>query len=110
MPQYACRVCGAPSDQRRCPQHRRQGDTSWSGNRDRQAQARFRAAVLARDEYRCTFQYDGAERCAETKDLRAAHWPRPLSDFVDGDPEAYNPQQGRTLCPTHDRLLDAKAR
>lgn len=109
MAQYACRVCGTPSDQRRCSQHRRAGNTSWAGNRDRKKQARFREEVLYRDGYRCTYEDEG-DRCPETEGLVAAHWPRPLADFTQGDPEAYNPRNGRTLCQEHDRLLDPRPR
>lgn len=108
---YACQVCGAITEAKRCPEHQPTKRTgSWSPNRDRSAQARFRREVLARDGHRCTFLEDGRKRCDATTGLRAAHYPIPLRDFAPDDPAAYDPNAGVTLCAKHDRQLDPKAR
>lgn len=108
MPLHSCLVCGRPSRQKHCPKHRRTGNTSWSGTRDRVAQARFRAAVLERDGNRCTYIEAGV-RCAETRDLRACHI-KPLREFGVNDPRAYDPSNGATLCARHDKATDSYAR
>lgn len=110
MPLKACTVCGAASDERRCPSHRRPSNASWSEGRDRSAQARFRREVLERDGHQCTYvdPATGA-RCRATTDLRACHL-RPLRDFMPGDPSAYHRSNGTTRCGTHDRLTDRYAR
>lgn len=110
MPRYGCRKCGRVSDQTHCPKHRKKPDgrSSWSKERDRGLQARFRREVLARDGHQCTYVEDGI-RCVATFDLRACH-VRPLRDFAPGDKAAYDPANGRTLCGPHDRLTDPYAR
>jgi hypothetical protein len=66
--------------------------------------------VLERDGYRCTWVDDGTgERCTETEELVAAH-VKPLRDFDDGDPAAYDPANGSTRCATHDVATDRYAR
>ena len=77
----------------RCPA----GNTSWSGNRDREAQRRFRATVLERDGHRCT-------ACGATERLRACHVV-PLA--AAGSYETVN---GITRCETCDRATDPHAR
>ena len=110
-PSYACTVCGAVSDQKQCPEHRRRGDTSWGGTRDRTKQAAFRRAVLARDGSQCVAVNEATgERCPVTDGLRAAHYPTPLREFALDDPAAYDPSNGITLCAEHDKLIDPYAR
>lgn len=106
---HACTICGKPSSQARCPAHRRDPKASWSPNRDRGKQRRFRAAVLERDGHRCTFRNEYGERCPVRVGLRAAHI-KPLREFALGDPEMYSPANGRCLCKFHDRLTDPHAR
>lgn len=56
---HACAECGRITANRRCPAHQRtplaQGGTTATGwgKRDRSAQARFRAMLIARDGLRC---------------------------------------------------------
>lgn len=102
MPRYACLICGTTSDQRRCPRHRpampaRPNRGSWSPYRDRAAQARFRAAVLARDGHAC-------RHCGATTDLRAAH----LVPLINGG--TYDPANGITRCGACDVRRDPHAR
>lgn len=109
--QYACTVCGTPSNERRCPRHRRAPNAPWSHNRNRAAQARFRRDVLRNAGSRCQYvNPDTHERCEEIDDLRAAHHPIPLRDYVTGDPAAYDPANGRAFCLEHDRATDPHAR
>lgn len=105
----SCSVCGKPSDETRCAKHRRNPNASWSTNRDRQLQARFRREVLARDGHRCIWLLEDNTRCTATTDLRAHH-RKPVRDFAPGDPDAYDPRWGLTLCQEHDRLMDPYAR
>ncbi len=103
----ACLTCGRsfePSGPtvRRCPAHQGAG-TGWSHNRDRGAQATFRAVVLARDGHRCTTLEHG-QRCAMTTDLRACH----VVPLAFGG--SYDIANGVTRCPEHDRATDPKAR
>lgn len=99
---YACTRCGKPSDQRRCPTHRpgparnpiRGGR---SPGRDRTQQARFRAAVLARDGYVC-------QGCSSTTDLRACH----IVPLADGGTNALS--NGVTRCRACDQATDPYAR
>lgn len=75
-----------------CEKHARPANATWSPNRDRQAQHRFRTAVLERDRYTC-------QRCGETRDLVAHH-------VLPGD----DPSAGVTLCRPCHRIVDANAR
>ena len=95
----ACLDCGALSPNRRCPQHTRTNGTSWNGQRDRTAQARFRTQVLARDGGQCVYTTPNGDRCTATSDLQAHHI-RP----------GYDLDAGVTLCRTHHRTVDPKAR
>lgn len=53
-PRAGCPELIAPGESQ-CPRgHGRAKNARWSKDRDGAAQARFRAAVLARDGYRCT--------------------------------------------------------
>ncbi len=71
--------------------------TGWTPNRDRTAQARFRAAVLERDRYRCI-------DCGSPENLRACHTV-PLAEGG-----GYHPDQGVTRCANCDRATDPYAR
>ena len=95
--EYACLTCGAISSTRRCPDHTVTNGTSWNGNRDRGAQARFRKAVLKRDHYRCT-------DCGSDHDLRACH----VIPLAAGG--SNHPSNGRTRCKDCDQATDPHAR
>lgn len=82
-----------------CPEHATRGGSHWSPQRDRTAQHRFRARVLARDGHRC--RVDG---CGATEDL-VAHHVIGLADGGDDDV-----RNGLTLCARHHRELDPRAR
>lgn len=70
----------------------------------------MRAAVLERDGYRCTWvDPKTGERCTATEDLRCCH-VIPLHELSADDPMAYDPDNGRTRCETHDKLTDPYAR
>jgi predicted restriction endonuclease len=99
--QRACLDCGAITDQARCPRHRNGSTnaTSWNGQRDRTAQARFRRQVLDRDGHQCVYTTPDGRRCTTTSPLQAHH-VRP----------GYDLDAGVTLCRTHHRLIDPKAR
>lgn len=76
-----------------CPDHpERPTGSSWSPDRNRAAQARFRTAVLTRDGHRCT-------RCGATDQL-VAHHDRP----------GMTPDCGRTLCTDCHTAVDNNAR
>lgn len=109
MPLKSC-YCGVviyEPQQTRCAAHRATSlnPGSRSPNRDKQAQARFRRAVLKRDGNQCTFidPTTGA-RCHITVDLRACHV---ISLAIGG---TYALANGRTLCAEHDRQTDPYAR
>lgn len=92
------RVCSYPGcpNLQPCPKHTRPDSAAWSTDRDRQAQHRFRLAVLERDGYRCT-------RCGHhdrTGRTLVAHHVRP----------GYAAAAGITLCPDCHRDVDAHAR
>jgi hypothetical protein len=86
-----CAVHGCPN-LAPCETHSRPANASWSRDRDRQAQHRFRQAVLQRDGHRC-------RRCRNTGHL-VAHHLRP----------GYDPADGVTLCQGCHRAIDANAR
>jgi 5-methylcytosine-specific restriction endonuclease McrA len=98
---YACRTCGTPSDQRRCPRHRtappRNPTGGRSPGRDRTQQARFRQAILTRDGYAC-------QDCGATQDLRACHIV-PLADGGSNDVS-----NGICRCASCDKATDPYAR
>ena len=100
---FICNVCGRISDERYCEAHRSPPSKGWSGTkRDRNAQKRFRAAIMERDRA-CVI-------CGSTQDLRACHHPRPLRDYSVGDPMAYDPANGVLLCGRCDRERDPFSR
>ena len=91
----------------RCPQcetdHQRARDSargSWSPNRNRSAQARFRRQVLQAAGFRCQRILDNGYRCPVTEPLFAHH-------NVKG---SYDPADGVALCRTHHREVDRHAR
>lgn len=94
-----------------CPHCRgASGSTGRSTTRNRQAQQRFRTAVLERDGYQCTWtDPETGKRCVAIDDLRACHSPRALADYRPSDPAAFHPDAGRTFCGTHDRATDPYA-
>jgi hypothetical protein len=101
---FTCSVCGRITDSQCCPEHELIVKSSgWSRSRDRNAQRKFRVAVLLRDQHKC-------RRCGSGDDLRAAHWPIPLRSFAPDDPGAYDARNGITLCGICDRKLDPYAR
>lgn len=101
----ACTVCGAISQEARCPLHRRDANASWSKDRNRGAQDRFRKRILRLAGFRCQAMIDGF-RCDITgaKNLEAHH-------TVPGDDN-----QGAALCRPepfghgHHKLFDSHAR
>lgn len=105
----ACNECGASftptaPNQRRCPRHQGNG-TGYSHNRDRTAQAHFRAGLLERAGGRCEeIDEDTGRRCTETRDLRACH----LVALADGG--TYSLANGKLRCKRHDRATDSRAR
>jgi 5-methylcytosine-specific restriction endonuclease McrA len=99
MPAKVCNRCARIG----CTCGHRDPNAHWSPNRDRQAQHRFRTAVLARDGHQCVAT-DQGQRCPATTDLRAAH----IIPLAEGG--SYHPDNGRTLCRHHDRLTDPHAR
>jgi hypothetical protein len=72
---------------------------TWSPWRDRQAQARFRKAVLAKAGNRCEHVNDDGQRCLAVgaKQLQAHH---------DGPMSTYDPAEGRALCREHHHIAD----
>lgn len=102
----SARVCGhhgcptliARGD-RYCPDHTDKGHRStW---RDRGAQAKFRAAVLAKAGNQCEFLQLGI-RCTVTDPAQLqAHHREPGND---------DPATGRALCIEHHRRIDPHAR
>jgi 5-methylcytosine-specific restriction endonuclease McrA len=103
MPAKRTRVCshidrsgrGCPNLQP-CPVHARPANARWSRDRDPAAQARFRRAVLKRDQFTCT-------RCGHhdrTGRTLVAHHVRP----------GYATADGRTLCDSCHRAVDSNAR
>lgn len=102
MPLYSCKVCGRPSRSRYgCPAHRRPParNGSWSRNRDRSAQRRFRRQLIERDGEKCS-----TPGCPVTVGLRACHIV-PLSEGG-----SYDPSNGVLRCRAHDRETDPHAR
>lgn len=95
-----CTIPGCPS-LRPCPQHGRDPKAHRSPSRDRAAQARFRRAVLTRDNYTC-------QRCGKHdptgKTLRACHI-RPLAAKGSNAPS-----NGVTHCEACDKQTDPYAR
>ena len=84
---------------------------AWSPTPIRNLQAKFRRAVLKRDHEQCTYVNEYGQRFPQTTDLRACHHPKPLRDYgPEETAAAYDPQNGRTLCKTHDLMLDSYAR
>ncbi|MGB0094306.1 MAG: hypothetical protein WBP81_17475 [Solirubrobacteraceae bacterium] len=111
MPRKTCNTCGAViyDDPRspHCANHRKTplNPGSWSPNRDKGDQAKFRRAILARDGHQCTWidQVTGV-RCPMRSDLRACH----LVPLHAGGTHALS--NGATLCGVHDRMTDEYAR
>ena len=95
--QHTCTVCGTISNQTRCPTHRRNPNATRNPNRDMAAHMRFARAVKNRDGHRCVI-------CGTTKDLRATH----IVPLHQGGSD--HPNNGRTLCKTHDQATDRYAR
>jgi 5-methylcytosine-specific restriction endonuclease McrA len=95
--QHVCSRPGCPS-LIPCPRHGRKPGANWTANRtpDRAAQARFRKAVLERDNYTCT-------RCGHHdptgRDLHAHH-VRP----------GYTLDCGQTACIPCHVAIDSSAR
>jgi hypothetical protein len=85
----------------RCADHQRDAGrgAGWQGQRDRRAQARFRAAVVELFGGQCAAVINGV-RCPETQDLQAHH-------LVPGNDD---PSTGALLCRAHHRALDTYAR
>lgn len=99
---YTCATCGVIGPERYCAEHKPNPNAHRSPNRDRGAQKQFRLDVLKRDRYQCV-------RCGASQvDLVAAHI-KPLRDFAAGDPAAYDPENGRTLCEDCDVATDPYA-
>jgi predicted restriction endonuclease len=73
---------------------------SWSPNRNRSAQARFRREVLKAAGYRCQAMLANGYRCTVTEPLYAHHQ-------VKG---SYNAVDGVALCRSHHRQVDRHAR
>lgn len=103
MPRYACTGCGAISPQRKCQRcaPNPANPTSWNGQRDRGAQARFRKHVLRNAGYRCQYvsQVNGT-RCPAVDELQAHHLETGNDD----------PLYGMALCRNHHRAVDRSAR
>jgi predicted nucleic acid-binding Zn ribbon protein len=100
-----CTVCGTPTPagQRRCNAHGGT-HTGWSPNRDRQAQARFRTALLTRATHQCEATNPDGTRCTNTTNLRACH----LTPLHQGG--TYDTANGALLCRDHDKHTDPYAR
>jgi len=97
-----CHTLTAPPNSR-CPQHTRPTNAPWSPGRTSTEQSRFARAVKTRDGHQCT-AIDNGQRCPNTTNLRAHH-TTPYRHT-----HTYNPAEGITLCPTHDRQADRWAR
>lgn len=95
----ACTICGAISEQNRCPLHRRDQNAHWSKDRDRTAQAKFRKALIGMYGMRCAAVVDGV-RCPVTTGLQAHHTQPGVDD----------PATGALLCNEHHRAVDPHAR
>jgi predicted restriction endonuclease len=97
-----CLECGALSDQSLCPVHRHRVRSTPGSTGARQAA--FRAAVLARAEYRCQAVEDGA-RCGVTDSalLEAHHLAKPR------DGGGSDPCNGVCLCGHHHHCVEAES-
>ena len=93
---HCCSTPGCPelvNARNPCPAHGRPLNAHWSTDRDRGAQRKFREAVLARDEYRCT-------RCKRDDVPLVAHHVRP----------GYSLEAGVALCEDCHKAVDSSAR
>jgi hypothetical protein len=72
--------------------------TGWSPTRDRAAQRRFRAHLVARSGGQCEYVHPSGKRC---------DWP---GEQAHHDKPGYGPDSGRFLCQYHHRQVDTHAR
>lgn len=101
-------VCGRIAAGVSCPElrpcpvagHERDPNASWSPDRDRGQQRRFRDAVLERDGRRCT-------RCGEDERTVKARDDRLEAHHVRN---GYDVSAGVTLCGECHRIVDPHAR